>query len=599
MNRSHQDTSTGGRPFLGARALSALFRPRATGRPEASHSQSPAAADFSSSKGAQANNSGGNTQTNIYGPTAIYIGPPHQAQPGQGAEPVPAEQDPPQPLTSATPGQLPAPVPSSSQRLGRRERHRLRDALLATPSLDDPDVLRALAERLGLPAAAGTHHPGTYHSRKLVTRMVCFYPPSMQWEQLGYLIEETTGEAPPLDLREMLYELDYLGLAVWDQLRRILSPIQHGVMPADIRMVADRALDIVLDEFPAADLLRSLAFVKCEQMSIDAVPPVVVFLEHLAAVLDSRSRQALCQWTDRAARCYAIPADALTAIRTAATDRAATDVSRCIVIRADEHGRKDGHYRLSILIYAPPSPYPLRVLQGETDAFHREANLEKKHLHLVQQAVAELDASSYQHAWVEFSAPVALLDHAIETWPIHQSGSDLLGTWAALVVRARGRRNHPWQQRWTRLCDGHGQMGLVCQDTPPGRPDVIPYRSIAQVRSALRDNGQDVMLLALEFPGRTHRRERIAALTAAVDAGIPAVMWRRNGPVGRLYEELCGRKTASGLPRLRRLPKQVHAVRNQVAQGNASDAVPDDLVLLWDDRDWQPQDLAPQLRAPR
>ena len=197
-------------------------------------------------------------------------------------------------------------------------------------------------------------------------------------------------------------------------------------------------------------------------------------------------------------------------------------------------------------------------------------------------------------ACVEFVVPVELFNEPFDELVPTKPFTNLGRKWQ-VVIRDLDRIQEPaihsgWQERWRRMqADPQPSWRwLTCVDMPTG----------AKVAAEL-EQAPDVSMLALSRqPASGPAR---AALLAAIDAGVPVVVWRRSTcpehDAGSVTVPCTGTRfrdcftTAQADHRTLALPEMIRRLRNQASLDDGHECR--DVVLLWDNPQRLPEPDAP------
>ncbi|MFI7615320.1 hypothetical protein ACIBP6_29235 [Nonomuraea terrae] len=184
---------------------------------------------------------------------------------------------------------------------------------------------------------------------------------------------------------------------------------------------------------------------------------------------------------------------------------------------------------------------------------------------------------------LEFLLPEDLLGLAVEHWPRQTGGylpSRPLGADYEVVLRSDDRlrpksKHRRWHRRWHHLLRGEGLAHLVPLDS------VAPEATHAELMR------QEQLAACVLSAPPIHPKGR-AELEAAIDAGLPAVLWCRD--MGRNADFRVAAAHDLHPHALKKLPTRIKELRGEVDTCCHA-------ALLWDDPD-RPMPSASRLRSP-
>jgi hypothetical protein len=201
---------------------------------------------------------------------------------------------------------------------------------------------------------------------------------------------------------------------------------------------------------------------------------------------------------------------------------------------------------------------------------------------------------------VEFFLPISAINLDVDMWRVgHGKHKPLVGYRFCVVIHSSDRLNdsmfhEAWKQRWEALSQSNGGESvrwLRWADEVPPTGDLIPKLRDYDVLTAMF--AERVALCCLGLHQSSAQLDM--QVTVATQAGVPALLWRRDGgDVSRLRELLSG-LAARG--RLTELPAEVTALRRDAA-GEQDDHPGRHLSLIWDDYD-EREALIASLRPPQ
>ncbi|UWZ34140.1 hypothetical protein Drose_23125 [Dactylosporangium roseum] len=321
-------------------------------------------------------------------------------------------------------------------------------------------------------------------------------------------------------------------------------------------------------------------------------PPLLAFVMGVARQLDPAVAGRLRDWTGAVGRRLRLDPDVLGSRPEAGDPSGDTALHLIVIVRPD--AMSDDQYLLSVwLQHGSRAERPLMMDDrlrsvGEVATALRTA---------LDTAAKESDAP----LTVEMVLPRALLNEPVDQWP---SGAVPrgLGIRHTVVVRSLDRLRLPqtsidaWHHRW-RLLAGAG-------DRLPS--SAVEVSAPAGPRQWQEDHAPDgtggPVVLALDAPLPDAGRLQNDVFTAAIRAGVPALVWSRHPALSpALLDTVLALARRVGVAQL---PAEVRRIRVRAAAVEPGPAVDEDLgrhlALVWDDADRIPVEFrAPPFRAPR
>ncbi|MEU1803352.1 hypothetical protein [Streptomyces sp. NPDC019937] len=361
------------------------------------------------------------------------------------------------------------------------------------------------------------------------------------------------------------------------------------------------------------------------------VPPLLVFLEHLAARAEDPVRDELRAWIDAVAhrRPGRMPAAGLTAERGAATLAAGAPAPPCTscLVRAERCDPGGDRYRLAAWLYRggrclgvklqDDTPHPAEAIPAAAEEL----------IARLQPFVQHLDPESLLF---EFLLPWEALGWPVDEWNL-RGGGELavprpIGRYGPVVVRSLDRLRDGWSTaqwlaRWELLGDPpagqgpppgphwlHGDGSPPEETEPAGPADDVPDperepliadASALQALAGRLASRKNISCLFLTYP--YPRLTAVPdALLCAIQEGVPAAVWWRPGRNGaappgrarRVAELVVADRGLAGLP------GTVLGLRRQAAQCPEETHDGNGIAVLWDDPGWHPERLR-RLGGPR
>ncbi|MBL1100684.1 VMAP-C domain-containing protein [Streptomyces coffeae] len=359
------------------------------------------------------------------------------------------------------------------------------------------------------------------------------------------------------------------------------------------------------------------------------VPPLLVFLEHLAARAEDVARADLRAWIDAVAQARAdrVPTGRLAEER-AAADAAASVSDTChasltsCLVRVEGSGPGAGRYRLAAWLYRRGRCLGIKV---QDDTVYTAAEISGGAEELIarlQPYVQHLDPETLTF---EFLLPWEALGWPVDEWNLRGGGqlavARPIGRYGPVVVRSLDRlrdgwSTSQWTARWERL-DGRS----AADDPPPracwldgdGTPaDEADDRSESDCRPLVADmaspqalaaevaSRKDISCLILTYPYPHLATTVPDALLSAIQEGVPAAVWwrgHRDGsvPPGRARRVAELAEAGAGLSGL---PATVLTLRQEAARCAKGSHDGTGIAVLWDNPGWHPERLR-RLGGPR
>jgi hypothetical protein len=349
--------------------------------------------------------------------------------------------------------------------------------------------------------------------------------------------------------------------------------------------VADWAGELSVDE--AMDPLALIERLDAALLPQLRLPPLLVFLEHLAAQCNDSRGAALKAFTGEIAQAID-QHPALLRERATAADVRPRKTVLLIKIEADEAA--EDTYRLAAYVYRRGAT--LLVRHEDTRSI-RGADVPARSEELIHRMSQFLAGLTEDLITYEFLLDRHQLDTGVEHWGVAPglAGSDRIGWQSPVLVRSLDRikdlRIHRivphWERRW-RAFEGapraaEGLVGVIYQDEErEGGPDLGGLRIFRRASTLLRQDlaaARDLACVLLGFPYAVAQDERSGGLLDSVlMSGVPVALWWRQGAADKVTHDRLRSIAASCL---QELPDHVLALRQA---GHATD-----VTLLWDPPD--------------
>jgi hypothetical protein len=321
-------------------------------------------------------------------------------------------------------------------------------------------------------------------------------------------------------------------------------------------------------------------------------PPLLVFLAQLAARLKDPLATELAAWIDLIADEMGVPAAELDQVRVGPPDPPGP-LRSFVVVELREDGPRPDLYLMSVwlqhdngygraLHVNDDQPLPLHLLPGQLDAVLLE---------LAQEGVEEIGDVT-----IEFVLPQELLGHAVDQWPVLLAGMNHeIGTVYPVVVRSLERIRNPmfrarWQRRWRQLREYGGAANAdLVQWLHWG--DADHGRALAQL---LAPGEESPVCLIVSFSAAAGSPP--TAITAGLVAGVPVMLWCRDGRFAARFEADIPRQMYARP--LTDLPALVLRLRQEASRHGDPEHLGRHLSLLWDDPERIPPDNPLEAPAP-
>lgn len=441
-------------------------------------------------------------------------------------------------------------------------------------------VLAFEMEAAGVIASAASRGIGWFMVRGIVD--YCCEPRDERWYPYSSLaaagfLRAVLAECRPFPvLRSAAGSgvLDLLPHGELDTLRRLLAGVT-GVDLAAVWRTALGRLTPVPDRPPttALELLTHLAGVNA---GADGVPPVLALAEEIAEYVEHRTAVGLREWVDDVADRHHLT-DVMAAHRAAAQRRRQRGegpaVQPCVVIQVERDGIDPQRCEVRYWIQRTTSRWQPEPGEPRETAFRR--------VEQALQAAIRHAETVWRHSpdpvLVEMLLPTDLIDEAVEWWhtELEEPAPTPLCVDYPVVVRSldrmrAGYRHRVWASRWKALWrhpPGHRPYwGRVGGDT-----DLHGWNA------RLRD---DPDLTTVVLSGSPRERVGRDELRAALNAGIPVILWDRRAPAEPVPADVIA-GLLQGDPA--DLPNRVRALRREAAVTSGTTHTGRHLALLWDD----------------
>jgi nucleoside phosphorylase len=359
-----------------------------------------------------------------------------------------------------------------------------------------------------------------------------------------------------------------------DVLRTLLADVGDLDLTAVWRAAIGR-LTPVPDRPPttALELFTHLAGVNA---GADRVPPALALAEEIAERVGPRAGAKLREWVDGVAERHhltEVMAGHRVAVRQRRERGDGPAVQPCVVIQVERDGidpeRCEVRYWIqrAATSWQPepgePRETPFRRVEQALQAAIRHAETAWRH--------------SSEPVLVEMLLPTDLIDEAVEWWhtELEEPAPTPLCVDYPVVVRSldrmrAGYRHRVWANRWKALW----------RHPPRHRPywgRVAGDHDLHDWNTRLRD---DPELTTVVLSGSPRDDAGRAELRAALNAGIPVILWDRRAPAEPVPADVIA-GLLQGDPA--DLPNRVRALRREAAVASEAAHTGRHLALLWDD----------------
>ncbi|MGB3441510.1 MAG: hypothetical protein WBA97_22410 [Actinophytocola sp.] len=456
------------------------------------------------------------------------------------------------------------------------------DRLEQIPSLRDPASRRLcldlMVDRIGFSLVVEEFPSTRTHLIAIV--QACRRHPRALGAFMDAVEQMEPNSIPVQQARGAVDDMTALELVGEDDRKELLTFLEED--PSDrltdfVRAAAGPAAVLVADEQYPAEALATL-----EQLNAgpDEVPPLLFFVELLAAYLDDHRGERLRGWNDRQAGRAGLT-DQLRKIRQSQL-REPTPLREAIayiVIRI-EPDHLDGDL-FSVTHWRQNNPDEWRPQRGGTVTGD---------LTVVRQYVSSLvdDAES---GWarlaktirIEFVLPFSLISLPVDQWEVDVDSPvpRTLGVHYQLVVRSLDRARSPkwhreWRRRWEALTTASDESGTFEEHWLWS--DVAKARQLTALDAKLAVSKDVVALVLRSAPDEEQPGEVVVGLRA----GVPVMLWSRTDG-GRAAFEAKFKELRDALPKLIESLQLVRSEAKQTARPNGH--VGSRTTLLWDDPD--------------
>lgn len=349
-------------------------------------------------------------------------------------------------------------------------------------------------------------------------------------------------------------------------LRELLTLVAEGQWPDAI----DLYRAVVGPHAPAlrpdAEVVDVLAALQAFNAKPDGVPPVLVFVEHLARRAHPELAARLRRWSrQEAARLGVL--DALSTYESASNVEPATEAYLVFQLQVDGVDASALRLQHWTNLDTTWNPSRGRDFVGDIDQVRDQVAL------LIEEAETGW-ASRARIIRLEFVLPRELVNLPVDQWPTEPGDvlTEPLGVRYQVAVRSLERMHtrkwhRAWRHRWSSLADTGAGLWLRT-----GADDPTHLRALAS--SLTRDLSRAVLVLDKEPD-----LDPNDALRVGMSHGVPVMLWSRTHLTGRALDA-----TVDDMADTADLRETVRLIRGDAfSQRNPDTHVGSHITLLWDD----------------
>lgn len=424
---------------------------------------------------------------------------------------------------------------------------------------------------------------------------------------LRVLNPESRHAVAARDLAAELEVMDFVAPGQREQLLTMLAGSDRQRLAATYRAAA---APYALELRPGVDDARHIVS-RLEQMNTapDGVPPLLTFVELVAAESEPAVAAGLREWSGSVARRLGL-AERLREIRQRAAEQASSVPGMAeayLIIKVEADALDDDHFHVRTWkqLGAPWQPEPGEDFTGDLAAVQRH----------VTDVLADAEAGWAEDAEIirlEFLLPRELLTLPVDQWPagVEENPPRPLGLQYQVVVRSLDRMqakkwHRRWRQRWATLSGSRLEVPRTAV-LPSGEPDRMPGAAELVIRTGspgpaeLRRLDATLAahhqpLLVLERPLSRMSGDRPDEVSVGLRAGVPLMLWQRDERFAEEFESVLGELLAPD----RDLRESARMLRIEAFRAEDPEShVGSHITLLWDDPH-RLVELAGSLSAPR
>ncbi|MEU8631948.1 hypothetical protein AB0C38_07265 [Amycolatopsis sp. NPDC048633] len=344
-----------------------------------------------------------------------------------------------------------------------------------------------------------------------------------------------------------------------------------------VRAAAGPAAELTSADHRPADALATLERMNAQP---DGIPPLLLFVEYLAAAAGDQRAEGLRDWNDRQAARLGVT-EQINTVRLAQATEPATpeEVVAYLVVRIEPDLLDTG--LLVVVHWRHNDPTGWRPRRSEPFTGDLDA---------VRAHVADLVAAA-ETGWakdatairIEFLLPYSLLSLPVDQWDL-EAGSSLprpLGLHYQVVVRSLDRARSPrWHREWRRRWDLLKKVpaGLTTPEEHWLWSDGAKRRHLTALDAKLAEQKKVLSLVLRSVPDSADPGE----VLVGVRTGIPVMIWHRTEAARSAFEA----EIKSLRDFLPELVEHLRLLRSRARQAARPDShVGSRVSLLWDDPD--------------
>lgn len=465
------------------------------------------------------------------------------------------------------------------------------DRLEEIPSLRDPASRRLcldlLVEHLGVSLVVEDFSTTRTHLIAIVQACRRQHPRALR-ALIDVVEQMEPGSIPVRRARAAIDDMAALGLIAEPdrvELLALLSGLPRDLLAEFVRLVAGRTIELSSSEQYHADAVATL-----ERMNArpDGVPPLLVFVEHLAVYLDDYRADRLRQWNDRQAEKVGLT-ERLQAVQLerASQPELEQDPVAYLVVRIEPDLLDPEQFVVAHWRHNDPSGWrPQRGKQftGDLD----EVRAHTADLVATAESGWAKDASNIV---VEFLLPYSLLNLPVDQWNL-EVGSMLprpLGLHYQVIVRSLDRARSPrwhreWRRRWELL--KKAQTELTSFEDHWLWSDGAKPKQLTALDARLAARRDVVSLVLRSVPDGVEPGEVIVGLRT----GVPVIIWQRAESNRSAFDA----EITAIRDTLPWLVESLRLLRGRAKQAPRPEShVGSRVSLLWDDPDHPVEPLDP------
>lgn len=459
------------------------------------------------------------------------------------------------------------------------------DSLERIPSLRDPVSRRLcldlLVDYLGVGLVID-ELPGTRAHLISIVQACRHQHPRALSAFIAALEQLEPGSIPVQRARSAFQDMTAQDLVNNEDRKKLLELLDGG--PTDrvaelVRWASGNVVELTSKELGPADAVDIL---EQQNARLDGLPPLFVFVERFADMVDEKRAEDLRKWNNQQAM-RAELTKKLDAFRLGHPPQPTRRVAAYLVIRIEQDLLDP---ELFIVVHwRQHNPIEWRPRRGER--FSGDLDAVRTH---VADLVTEAEAGWAQDAAkirVEFLLPYELLNLPVDRWYAERGGPvpRRLGLHYQVVIRSLDRARAPhwhreWRRRWELFTQGAERRTSPADHWLWSDGAQLPQLTVLDAKLAI---SPDVVALVLHSPPAGAEPGEVVI---GLRTGVPVLVWHRAGGHRAAFED----ELSALHDKLPDLVEQVRVLRSQGTQ--AESHVGNRVSLLWDDPDRlvEPQD---------